>query len=49
MVAYITRGLRLSVRLGGIKKELRKSLGELQCCLRGRDHVHYHKMKRLVQ
>ena len=36
-------------RLGGLKKELKRRLGGPLCCLSGRERVHYHKVKRLVQ
>ena len=50
---YITR----EISLGGLKKELRRELkkelrqrlGGLQCCLSGKESIHYHKVKRLVQ
>ena len=31
-----------------ITREIRR-IGGLLCCLSGREHVHYHKVKRLVQ
>ena len=39
----------LSLRLGELIKELRRRIGGLLCCLSGGEHVHYHKVERLVQ